>query len=85
MIDKNTLDGLAQRLADALPSDLHALKGDMEKTFHGVLRSALSGLDLVSRDEFDAQSAVLARTREKLEQLTVQVAELEQRLLNPKD
>ena len=85
MLDKNTLDSLAQRLAEALPSDLHALKGDMEKTFHGVLRSALSSLDLVSRDEFDAQSAVLARTREKLEQLSVQVAELEQRLSAPKD
>lgn len=85
MLDKNTLDSLAQRLADTLPPDLHALKGDLEKTFHGVLRSALSGLDLVSRDEFDAQSAVLARTREKLEQLSAQVAELERRLTPSRD
>lgn len=84
MLDKNTLDSLAQRLADALPSDLHALRGDVEKTFHGVLRGALSSLDVVSRDEFDAQSAVLARTREKLEQLTAQVAEVEQRMLTQK-
>ncbi len=50
------------------------------KQFHAALQAALSKLNLVSRDEFDAQSAVLLRTREKLEALEQQVEELERQL-----
>ena len=47
-----------------------------------ALQAALGKLDLVTRDEFDAQTAVLLRTREKLETMEVQIAELEERLDN---
>ena len=79
-MDLNFIDDLSRRLADALPPGLQALKQDVERNFNAVLRSRLEKLDLVTRDEFDAQARVLARTREKLEALEKSVAELEQRL-----
>ena len=54
-----------------------ALKGEVDKSVHALAQSALSRLDVVTREEFDAQAAVLARTREKLERLERQVAEWE--------
>jgi BMFP domain-containing protein YqiC len=52
----------------------------MERNMRAVLEAGLTKLDLVTREEFDVQSAVLARTRAKLEHLEAQVAELEQAL-----
>ncbi|HEB77995.1 MAG TPA: accessory factor UbiK family protein, partial [Methylothermaceae bacterium] len=57
---------------------------DMEKNFRAILQSAFSQMNLVSREEFDAQAALLRRTREKLENLEAQLAELERRL-KPRD
>ena len=50
---------------------------DLEKNFRGMLSSALTRLDLVSREEYDVQVQVLARAREKLAALEARVAELE--------
>lgn len=83
MFDTKTIDNLADRISNAIPPGLHNLKDDMEKNIHALLQSALSKLDLVSREEFEVQKAVLAKTRAKLEDLEKRVAELEQRL--PKD
>ena len=77
MIDPKHLDDLAQKVAGSLPSGLQILKEDMERNLRGVLEAALAKMDLVTREEFDVQSAVLARTRGKLQQLEAQVAELE--------
>ena len=55
------------------------------KQLQAALQAALSKLNLVSRDEFDAQAAVLQRTREKLEQLEQQVATLQQQLDEQQD
>ncbi len=52
---------------------------DLEKNFRGMLSSAFSRLDLVSREEYDVQAQVLARTREKLAALEARMAELEAR------
>jgi len=79
-MDLNFIDDLSRRLADALPPGLQALKQDVERNFNAVLRSRLEKLDLVTRDEFDAQARVLARTREKLEALEKIVSELERQL-----
>lgn len=81
MIDPSTLDDITRRLGEALPPGLHALRKDLEKTFHAVLQSAFHSMNLVNREEFEVQSAVLARTRAKLETLEAQVAELEKKLL----
>ena len=78
MIDPKNLDELAQKLAGSLPSGLQILKQDVERNLRATLEATLSRMDLVTREEFDVQSAVLARTREKLQSLETKVAELEQ-------
>ena len=80
MNDKNrvpNLDELAKQLAEAVPQSLKAVGDDLEKNFKSLLQSGIERLDLVSREEFDVQVAVLARTRAKLEALETRLAELE--------
>lgn len=72
-----SIEDLARRLADSVPEGLKAMRDDLEQNFRAVLKSGLSKLDLVTREEFEVQEAVLARTREKLEALEAKVAELE--------
>jgi len=71
------VDELARSVLDKLPSGLRDMQRDVEKNIHAALQSALSRLDLVTREEFEVQSAVLLRTREKLEALEQRVAALE--------
>jgi hypothetical protein len=80
MIDPKLFDDLSQRLAGSVPSGLKQLQEDFERNVRGIAESALSRMDLVTREELDVQQAVLARTRQKLEALERQVAELEARL-----
>ena len=72
-----TLDELARKLADAVPGNIKSMGEDMERNFKSLLQSALARMDLVTREEFDVQLAVLARTREKLEALEARLAALE--------
>lgn len=55
---------------------------DIEKNMRAMLASLFSRLDLVTREEFDVQREVLARTRQKLEDLEARVAELEKQIQN---
>lgn len=71
------LDELARKLADAVPGNIKSMGEDMERNFKSLLQSALARMDLVTREEFDVQLAVLARTREKLEALETRLAALE--------
>ncbi len=75
--DPSTLDELARKLGESLPPQLRALQQDVEQNFRAVLQSGLAKLDLVTRQEFDVQAGVLARTREKLEALEQRLADLE--------
>jgi ubiquinone biosynthesis accessory factor UbiK len=75
--DPRLIDDLARRLAGAVPENVSALRRDLEQNFKGVLQAQLARLDLVTREEFDVQSAVLRRTREKLEALERRLAALE--------
>jgi BMFP domain-containing protein YqiC len=77
MIDKSVLDDLAKRVTAGVPDSLKFLQEDLEKNIRSALEAGLSHLDLVTREEFDLQTAVLARTREKLEQLEKTIAQLE--------
>jgi ubiquinone biosynthesis accessory factor UbiK len=77
MIDIRSLDELANRLSALLPADLQNAKEDLEKNVKTVLQTGLRKLDLVTREEFDVQRAVLLRTREKLEALEAKLAELD--------
>ncbi len=77
MIDKSVIDDIAKRVTQGIPSSLRFLQEDLEKNLRTALEAGLSHLDLVTREEFDLQTALLARTREKLEKLEKTVAELE--------
>ena len=74
---RHAVDDLAKKLADAIPDGVKQAKSDMEKTFHSILQSAFAKLDLVTREEFDVQAAVLVKTRRKLEALEAAVTVLE--------
>ena len=71
------IEELARKLADAVPDGVRSLQSDLEKNFRSVLQSGLGKLDLVTREEFEVQEAVLQRTREKLEALEKRLSELE--------
>ncbi|MCF7985535.1 MAG: accessory factor UbiK family protein [Thiohalocapsa sp.] len=77
MVDPKQLDDLVRRLAASMPKGVQVLQEDVTRSFRATLESGLDKLDLVTRDEFDVQAAVLARTRSKLEALEAKVAELE--------
>jgi hypothetical protein len=81
MLAPKQFDDLAQRLSGSLPKGLQALQEDISRNLRAALEGGLAKLDLVTREEFDVQTAVLARTREKLERLELLVAEIEQRLV----
>ena len=74
MIGEKVFDDISARMAAAMPA---SPVRDVEKNVRALLRGALGRLDLVSREEFDIQVALLARTREKLEALEERVASLE--------
>lgn len=76
--DPKAYEELARRLTEAMPPQLAALRSDMEANFKSVLQAGLAKFDLVTRQEFDVQAGVLARTREKLEALEARLAQLEQ-------
>lgn len=77
LMNDNTIANLASKLADSLPGGLKAVRDDVEQNFRSVLKTGIGKLDLVTREEFDVQRAVLARTREKLEALEAKLAQLE--------
>lgn len=77
MIDPKAFDDLAKRFTEALPPSFRQFQADMEKNFQAALQAAFAKLELVTREEFDVQQAVLARTRAKLEELERQMAALE--------
>lgn len=80
MIEKLRLDTLVDRLATLMPGINADAAADLRKNIRAMLTSALSRMDLVTREEFDVQTAVLARTRSRLEELEQQVKALEQTL-----
>ncbi len=77
MIDAKTLDELARRLAATMPAGLIAVQRDIEKNLRAGLESLFQRLDLVTREEYDVQVSLLARSREKLNALEKRIDELE--------
>ena len=71
------IDEIVRRLVESVPPGVRAVQQDLESNFRAVLRASLTKLDLVSRDEFDAQMRVLERTRARLEELEKRVAAME--------
>jgi len=83
MIDLKAIDELARRLNDLVPPGLHDARADLEQNFKATLQSGLNKLNLVTREEFDVQRAVLLRTREKIDTLERAIEVLEARLNSP--
>jgi BMFP domain-containing protein YqiC len=75
-----SLDELARQLAESVPQNLRVLGQDLERNFKALLQSGLERMELVTRDEFDLQRAVLERTRSKLEAMEARLQDLEQAL-----
>lgn len=77
MMETKFLDDLARRLAAAMPARLTAVQQDIEKNLRAGLETVFQRLDLVTREEYEVQVALLARSREKLAALEARVAQLE--------
>ena len=77
---KFSMDDLARQLAESIPHNLRTLGADLERNFKTLLHAGLERMELVTREEFDLQRAVLERTRSKLEAMETRLAELEKSL-----
>ncbi|GEA13593.1 accessory factor UbiK family protein [Alteromonas sp. KUL49] len=77
MLDPKKLEELAKQIADAVPPGVKNIAEEAEGKIKQVLQAQLSKLDLVTREEFDIQSQVLIKTREKLEAMEARIAKLE--------
>ena len=82
-MNSNGLDDLAKRLADSVPESLRAFGRDLESNFKAVLQAQLAKLDLVTRQDFDVQAAILERTQGKLVALDARLKDLEAKLTPP--
>lgn len=80
MIDTRILDEVSESLSKMLPPGMSELKADFERNTRAAMQGALAKMDLVTREEFDVQAALLARSREKLDLLEARVAMLEAKL-----
>lgn len=76
-LDTRQIDEIAQRLAMTLPPGLNSLRNELADNFRAILQNQLERLDLVSRDQFEAQAALLSRTSARLKSLESRVEELE--------
>jgi BMFP domain-containing protein YqiC len=77
MMDRQEIDRIALRLVSLVPPGLAQAQQDLRTNFHDVLMQGLRRLELVTREEFEVQSQLLARTRAKVDELERRVAELE--------
>lgn len=77
MLNPKLLDELTQSISQLIPQDIKILKEDAEQNIRLAVQGALSKLDLVTREEFDIQAKVLAKTRDKLNELEAKLSELE--------
>ena len=83
MIDPRRFDDLARRIQASLPPGLDEVREDVTRNIRAIVAAGIARMDLIEREEFDVQSAVLARTREKLEALDLRVRRIEALLEEP--
>lgn len=77
MIDPKNINEIIQNVLDSMPEGLKNLPSEMQHNFHAAIQGVFERLDLVTREEFEAQCGVLLRTREKLEMLEKKLSELD--------
>ncbi|KJF86150.1 ubiquinone biosynthesis accessory factor UbiK [Photobacterium leiognathi] len=80
MFDPKKLEQVAKQIQDAMPQPVKDLGNDVEQKVRQVIQSQLGKLDVVNREEFEVQTQVLLRTRQKLNELEHKMAELEAKL-----
>ena len=80
MIDNQTINRISDGINQLLPPGLQQVKSDFDERLRSLLQQQLANLEIVSREEFDIQAKVLARTREKLEKLETRLSEIESSL-----
>lgn len=83
MLDPKKIEQVARQIQNVLPQGLKDLGDDIDKKIRTVLQSQLTKLDLVNREEFDVQTQVLLRTREKLALLEQRLNQLEAEKVQP--
>jgi len=81
-VDAKNIDELARRIAGLMPESATRFQEEIEKNLKAGLKGVLQKMDLVTREEYDVQTAILERSREKLAQLEQRVAELEAKIGN---
>jgi hypothetical protein len=77
MIDNQTINRLSEKINDLLPPGLQQVKTDFDARLKSLLQQQLANYEMVSREEFDIQTRVLERTREKLEVIEARLKELD--------
>lgn len=77
MINAKKIEEIAKQVTDSIPPSVKNMASDFEDKAKSVLQNKLSQLDVVSREEFDVQTQVLIKTREKLAALEAKITELE--------
>lgn len=80
MLKQEKVEEFFQEFSRLLPEDLRTYKTDMEKNLRAALNATFTRMDLVTREEFDIQTALLSKTRELLEGLEGKVEQLEEQL-----
>jgi len=85
MTSKFSLKDLADQITHLIPSDIKLLKKDLDQSIYQLVQSAFNKLDLVTREEFDVQTKVLARTRQKIQTLELEMQALTAKLNGPTD
>ncbi len=85
MFDPKKIEQIAKQIHESMPQPVKDLSSDVEQKVRQVIQGQLNKLDVVSREEFDVQTQVLLRTREKLTQMEQKLAEIESKLENKSD
>ncbi len=75
-MNPKSINDVVKRVIDALPEGVKHLPADMQKNVHDIVLTVLDKLDVVTREEFDAQQKVLQKTRAKLEKLEAEIERL---------
>lgn len=80
MLKQSKIDEFFQEFMQVLPDDMQRVRSDLEQNLKAGLHAAFARMDLVTREEYDVQTALLRRTRELLDELEARVKQLEQEL-----
>lgn len=82
MFDAKKLEQIAKQIHESMPAPVKDLGSDVNKKVQQVIQGQLNKLDVVSREEFDVQTQVLLRTRQKLNELETKLTDIENKINN---